>query len=104
MYAQVTSIEWPLGVKVEGRDEVIQTVRDQIVPFAKQQQGFKGFLGLAQDGKIILLTLWETEADLLASEAKGYCEHQENKLAFLLHLKTTPLWCQAYEIFTLELP
>jgi hypothetical protein len=104
MYAQVTSIEWPLGVKVEGRDEAIQTVRDQIVPFAKQQQGFKGFLGLSQETKIILLTLWETEADLLASEAKGYCEHQVNKLAFLLHLKTTPLWCQSYEIFTLELP
>ena len=104
MYAQVTIIEWPLGVKVVGMDEAIQTVRDLIVPFAKQQQGFKGFLGLSQYAKIILLTLWETEADLLASEAKGYCEHQVNNLAFLLDLRTTPLWCQSYEIFTLELP
>jgi len=73
-------------------DKAIQTVRDQIVPFAKQQ-GFKGFLGLSQNTKIILLTFWETEADLLVSEAKGHCEHQVNKLAFLLHLSMTPLWC-----------
>lgn len=52
MYAQITSIEWPLGVKVEGKDEAIQTARDQIVPFAKQQ---KGFLGLSQEGRIFWL-------------------------------------------------
>jgi hypothetical protein len=100
MYAQVTTIEWPPGEKVEGMNEALQTVRDQIVPFAQQQHGFKGFLGLSQDGKLILQTLWETEADLKASETNGYCRLQQDKLvAFLPQRSTTLLWCQAYEIF-----
>jgi hypothetical protein len=105
MHARVTSIEWPAGEKVEGMDQAIQTVRDQIVPFAQQLQGFKGFLGLSKDGRIVLLSLWETEADLQASEAGSYAEQLKDKLAFLshLHTTTTPLWLQDYEIFTLEL-
>jgi hypothetical protein len=105
MYAQVTSIEWPAGEKVEGMGEALQTVREQIVPFAKQQRGFKGFFGLSQEVRITLLTLWETEADLQASETNGYCRFQQDKLvAFLPQRSTTLLWCQAYEIFTLEFP
>lgn len=103
MFARVTTIEWPEGEKIEGRDEAIQTVRDQIVPFAQQLQGFKGFLGLSRGGTIILLSLWDTEADLQASEDRSYAEHLKDKLAFLTRLRATPLWLQDYEVFTLEL-
>ena len=100
MYARVTRITWPQGEKVEGMDEVIQVVRDQIVPFAQGLQGFKGFLGLSRAGEIILQSLWETEADLQATEV----HHFDNYLKDMLHLDTTPLWLQDYEVFTSELP
>lgn len=102
MHARVTSITWPIGQKVEGMDEAIQAVRDQIVPFARQLEGFKGFLGLLRGGEIILLSLWETEADLEASKAVPYVEHVKDDLAFLLPLCSPPLWLQNYEVFTLE--
>jgi hypothetical protein len=103
MYARVMRITWPEGKKVEGMDEVIQTVRDQIVPFAQQLQGFKGFLGLLRDGEIILESLWETEADLQATEVNHFDDYMKDKLGFSLHLDTTPLWLQDYEVFTSEL-
>ena len=104
MYARVMRITWPLGEKVEGMDEVIQAVRDQIVPFAQQLQGFKGFLGLSRAGEIILQSLWETEADLQATEVHQIDDYLKDKLEFSLHLSTTPLWLQDYEVFTSELP
>jgi hypothetical protein len=104
MYARVMRITWPQGEKVEGMDEVIQAVRDQIVPFAQQLQGFKGFLGLSRAGEIILQSLWETEADLQATEVNHFDDYVKDKLGFSLHLDTTPLWLQDYEVFTSELP
>ncbi len=103
MHARVTSITWPAGEKVEGLDEAVLAVRDQIVPFAQQLQGFKGFLGLSRGGEIILLSLWETETDLQASEVGHYAEYLKDKLAPLVRLRRTPLWLQDYEVFTLEL-
>ena len=103
MYARVTRITWPQGKKVEGMDEVIQVVRNQIVPFAQRLQGFKGFLGLSRAGEIILQSLWETEADLQATEVNHFDDYVKARLGFSLHLDTTPLWLQDYEVFTSEL-
>ena len=104
MYARVMKITWPQGEKVEGMDEVIQAVRDQIVPFAQQLQGFKGFLGLSRAGEIILQSLWETEAYLQATEVNNFDDYVKDKLGFSLDVDTTPLWLQDYEVFTSELP
>jgi hypothetical protein len=46
MYTRVTRITWPDGEKNEGMDEAMQAVRDQIMPFAQQLEGFKGFFGI----------------------------------------------------------
>ena len=104
MHARVTKVTWPQGEKVEGLDDVIQAVRDQIVPFAQQLQGFKGFLGLSRDGEIILQSLWETEADLQATKVHHFDDYVKDKLGFSLDVDTTPLWLQDYEVFTSELP
>lgn len=104
LYARVTRITWPQGKKVEGMDEVIQVVRNQIVPFAQRLQGFKGFLGLSRAGEIILQSLWETEADLHATEVNNFDDYVKDKLGFSLDVDTTPLWLQDYEVFTPELP
>ncbi len=103
MHARVTSIRWPIGMKVEGMDKAVQVVRNQIMPFARQLQGFKGFLGLSRGAEIILLSLWETEADLQASEVSHYAEYLKDKHAPLVRLRSTPLWLQDYEVFSLEL-
>lgn len=104
MHARITSIEWPAGEKVEGMDEVIHVVRDQLVPSTKQFQGFKGLLGLSQEGRIILLTLWETEADPQVSAARSYLVWLKDQLSFLPNLSRNPLWLRDDEIFSMELP
>src|SRR2546430_9056336 len=74
MYARITVLEWKMGQKHEGMQEMLQLLRDRIVPTAKLQQGFKGCLGLLdrREGKAMAITLWEMETDLQASEVSGY--------------------------------
>ncbi len=72
-------------------DEGIRIVRDSIVPEAKKQQGFDGLLSVLDRGmgKGILLTLWESEADVSASESSGYYQAQVAKLGSLLMAQPT---------------
>ena len=57
-------------------DEAIRILRDQTVPTVRGQRGFKEGLVLADrnTGKLITISLWETEADLRANDPPGYVE------------------------------
>lgn len=67
MHARLTTSQYQLD-KV---DEALQIYRESILPELRQQPGFKGVMGLVNrsQGKAISLTLWESEADALASGA-----------------------------------
>ena len=61
MYARVTTTQFsPYRL-----DEAIHIVRENTLPAAQQQTGFKGYLMLVDrsTGKGITITLWEEESD-----------------------------------------
>ena len=68
------------------QDEALAIVRDSIVPAARQQKGFKSYLGLTDrsTGKNITISLWETEEDMTSGEASGYYQEQIDKVAPIL--------------------
>lgn len=100
MYVRVTTLQWQIGKRIETMDEAIRIVEESIVPAARQQPGFKGFLTLVdrRGGKLILLTIWETEAALKAGEASGYYREQIAKFAHLSQLYVTPSYQEVYEL------
>ena len=65
MHARLITSQYQLD-KLDG---ALQLYRESILPALRQQPGFKGVLGLVDrnKGKARALTLWESEADLLAS-------------------------------------
>ena len=77
MHARVTITEG----KPDKVDESISIIQDSIAPAAKQQKGFKGLATLIDrtTSKGITISLWETEADMLAGEASGYLKEQYAK-------------------------
>ena len=82
MYARVTHCPVQPG-KLE---EFIRVIQDISVTQTKQQPGFRnGYLLTDQaTGIAIVISLWETEADLKASETGGYLREQIAKIAPLL--------------------
>ena len=55
---------------VEEIDAAIGVARDQILPLERQMAGFRGLVVLAdkEAGKLVSLSLWESEEEMQASE------------------------------------
>ena len=66
MYARVTTLEGPPD-KV---DDATRHVREQVLPQSQQMDGFKGFIALGdpQSGKLLGVSLWESEETMRSSE------------------------------------
>jgi quinol monooxygenase YgiN len=82
MHARVVTSQLQPGKK----EEWISICRDSIVPALQQQPGFKGFVMPAdtQSDQCIAYSMWETEADLKASETSGFYQEQVAKLKVVL--------------------
>jgi heme-degrading monooxygenase HmoA len=71
MHARVTMA----NVQPDRFDEAVAAVKETFQPAAREQRGFRAFMLLADPAArhLIGITLWETEADMAASEgASGY--------------------------------
>jgi quinol monooxygenase YgiN len=71
-------------------DHVLQLLRDTITPAAEKEPGFNGMLIMnnRQAGKIVAITLWESEAQILASEKGEYLQDQVSRV--ITHLRRPP--------------
>ena len=94
MYARVTLAQLQPGIV----NDLLQFLRENVVPAAQQQQGFKGLLLLTDENtnKGIAIALWETEADMAAGEASdGYYTVQ---LARGAHFFAAPPVRETYQV------
>ena len=79
MHARIVSGQF----QPDGMEEAVGIYRDSIAPAAREQQGNKGgyLLTDSATGKFVSISLWETEADMQASETGGYLKEQIAKAA-----------------------
>jgi quinol monooxygenase YgiN len=79
MYAKVVTFQIKPGM----RDEVTRLFQEFVIPGARKHKGFKGGLLLTapNTGKGTSIGLWETEADIIASEASGFYKEWVSKLS-----------------------
>lgn len=78
-------------------DEWLAVIGDSIVPSLKEQTGFCGFVVLVdrERGRSIGYSIWDSEADLSASEASGNYQRQIGKLGAVL---AAPPLREVYEL------
>jgi len=84
-------------VKLGKQAELVRLFDEFVIPGAKKHKGFKGGMLLTDPntGKATSIALWETEADIKASEASGYYKEWVAKLSDVLAL---PPSREIYEI------
>jgi heme-degrading monooxygenase HmoA len=87
MFARITIAT----AKLDKLDGVAKIIRDSILPATKKQKGFNGFYDLVdrKTGKRMVISLWKTEADMLAGESSTFYKEQVAKAAPLLAGPTT---------------
>lgn len=66
--------------------EAIDIANDSVVPAVKAQKGFRGiyFMTGAAGGNFLALSVWETEADMLASESDAFSLEPFAKIGALM--------------------
>ena len=59
-------------------DDMLKIWEESVLPAAKSHQGFKGALVLGDraTGDGVSITLWDSEADMIAGESSGYYQEQ----------------------------
>ena len=79
MYARIVMVQLTPG----RTNQAISIFRESVLPATQAQQGFRGAYLLTDHdtAKVVSLTTWETEADLIASEENGYYQEQIAKFA-----------------------
>jgi heme-degrading monooxygenase HmoA len=67
-------------------EEFFAIFTDDIIPAAKEQQGFRGanLFTKPKTGQFISTTIWKTEEDMISSDKSGYLKEQLDKVATLL--------------------
>ena len=82
MFARMTTMETKIG-KI---DKFVEIYEKSIVPAAKSQKGYCGayFLVNRKTGKVVSITLWDSEEDALANEENRYYQEQLVKIMNLL--------------------
>ena len=78
-------------------DEAIALYRDSVLPTLRSQKGFKGLYWLTQRNtdKYTVITLWETEADMKATETSGLLQEVIAKFGSFV---TAPPAIEHYEV------
>lgn len=70
-------------MQLDKNDQAVEIYKNSIVPAAKEQKGFRGASLFTNDqtGNFVSITLWETEDDMVLSDASGYLQEQLDKVA-----------------------
>ena len=92
MFARVTTLQLQPGKL----DVFLRFFQDAVAPAAAAQPGFGGITLLTdpQRGKVVAFGLWDSEADLLASERSYY----QARLAEVGELLAAPPLREVYEV------
>jgi hypothetical protein len=68
MYSRVTLLE--IDTLRTTVDEAVELFEEEVLPALREQDGYEGVVVLANpDGKAMLVSVWETEDDAIASAA-----------------------------------
>jgi hypothetical protein len=96
MYARVVTSQFLPGTM----DERIRINRDSIVPLAKRQEGFQGAFLLVDrsTGKSVVITLWDTEASMLAAAPGSYLPESTRREVTALLVPGAPYITEHYEV------
>lgn len=86
-----------MQVKPERIDEAARLFAEEVVPGCRGQRGYRGayFLVDRKLGECVPITLWESEADMVATEENRFFQTQLMKFLGLFH---HGLVREAYEV------
>ena len=86
-----------MKMKIDRIDEASMLFEESVIPLCKDKKGYKGayFLADRKTGKCNMITIWDSEEDMMATEQSRF--FQEQIIKFMRFFTSNPIR-EAYEI------
>jgi heme-degrading monooxygenase HmoA len=97
MYARTLKVQ----LNLDRMDKASKLFSEQVLPLCENKKGYKGgqFFADRKTGNCIMITLWETEENLLETEHSRFFQEQIVKF---MNFFTTPPIREIYEVLYKE--
>jgi heme-degrading monooxygenase HmoA len=84
--------------------QAIGVFEESVVPALREQDGYEGcYVLLSEEGKVLVLTLWESEEQAHASQQSGFYQAQIEKLSDFVFFSSAP-GREGYEVVVADAP
>jgi heme-degrading monooxygenase HmoA len=84
--------------------DAIEAFKQSVIPSLREQDGYEGcYVLLSDEGKVLVLSFWESNEAARATRISGFYREQIEKLADLVIFRQDP-GREAYEVVVAEAP
>jgi heme-degrading monooxygenase HmoA len=84
--------------------EAIGVFEEAVVPALREQDGYEGcYVLLSEEGKVLVLTFWESDQKAQASRTSGFYQAQIEKLSDFVFFRSSP-GREAYDVVVTDAP
>jgi heme-degrading monooxygenase HmoA len=102
MVVRVTEAE--IDVVRTNPADAIQVFKQAVIPALHEQEGYEGcYVLLSEEGKVLVLSFWESNEAARATRLSGFYQEQIEKLADLVVYRQAP-GREAYDVMIAETP
>jgi len=84
--------------------DAIQVFKQAVIPALHEQEGYEGcYVLLSEEGKVLVLSFWESNEAARTTRLSGFYQEQIEKLADLVVYRQAP-GREAYDVMIAETP
>jgi heme-degrading monooxygenase HmoA len=84
--------------------EAIEVFRQSVIPALHEQEGYEGcYVLLSEEGKVLVLSFWESDEAARATRLSGFYQEQIERLSDLVVYRQAP-GREAYDVVIAETP
>ena len=84
--------------------DAVEIFEQSVVPALREQEGYEGcYVLLSEDGKMLIMSFWESNEAARATRVSGFYQEQITKLADFVVYRQAP-GREAYDVVVAETP
>jgi heme-degrading monooxygenase HmoA len=84
--------------------QAIAVFEESVVPALREQDGYQGcYVLLSEEGKVLVLTFWESDEKARASQLSGFYQAQIEKLSDFVFFSSSP-GREGYDVVVADAP
>jgi len=100
----VRATEAEIDVVRTNPNDAIALFEESVIPALHEQEGYEGcYVLLSEEGKVLVLSFWESNEAARATRLSGFYQEQIEKLADLVVFRQAP-GREAYDVMIAETP